>query len=234
MSRKSKFSYEIKFNAVQQYLNGGFSYTQISKLIGVSSKTINQWVDSFKLKGPDALEVHRHNQSYTKEFKLKCIKAYLNGQGSYERLANIYGLRGSTQLKNWVSKYNSHQKQRTYYPAPEVYKMTRKKTTRQEREEIVKYCQHHDLNYKRTAKKYGCSYAQVYNWCQKYKRRGEKGLEDNRGRKRPQAELSELEKAQLQVKELQRQLELSQRENLLLKKVQDLEGEWLLDQNKSK
>lgn len=36
----------------------------------------------------------------------------------------------------------------------------------------------------------------------------------------------------LQVKELQRQLELSQRENLLLKKVQDLEGEWLLDQNK--
>lgn len=78
MSRKSKFSYEIKLNAVQQYLNGGFSYAQIGKLIGISSKNINQWIDSFKLKGPDALEVHRHNQSYTKEFKFKCIKAYLN------------------------------------------------------------------------------------------------------------------------------------------------------------
>lgn len=150
MSRKSKFSYEIKLNAVLQYLNGGFSYAQIGKSIGASSKTINHWVDSFKLKGPDAIEVHRYNQSYTEEFKLKCIKAYLNGQGSYEQLANKYGLRGSTQLKNWGSKYNSHQKQRTYYPAPEVYKMTRKKTTRQEREEIVKCCQNHDLNFKRT------------------------------------------------------------------------------------
>ncbi|MCT6890023.1 MAG: transposase [Lactobacillus sp.] len=79
MSRKSKFSYEIKLNAVQQYLNGGFSYTQIGKLIGISSKNINQWLDSFKLKRPDTLEVHRYNQSYTKEFKFKCIKAYLNG-----------------------------------------------------------------------------------------------------------------------------------------------------------
>ncbi|WP_294836944.1 transposase [uncultured Lactobacillus sp.] len=42
MSRKSKFSYEIKLNVAQQYLNGGFSYAQIGKLIGVSRKTINQ------------------------------------------------------------------------------------------------------------------------------------------------------------------------------------------------
>lgn len=234
MSRKSKFSYEIKLNAVQQYLNGGLSYAHIGNLIGVSSTTVNQWVDSFKLKGPDALKAHKYNQSYTKEFKLKCIKAYLNGQGSYEKLANKFGLRGSTQLKKWVSKYNSHQKPRDYNPTPEVYKMTRKKTTQQEREKIVKYCQKHDLNYKETAKKYDCSYAQVYNWCKKYEQRGDSGLKDNRGRKRSKAELSELEKAQLQVKELKRQLEISQRENMLLKKVRDLEREWLLDQNKGK
>lgn len=209
MSRKSKFSYETKLNAVQQYLNDGLSYAHIGNSIGVSSTTVNQWVDSFRLKGSDALKAHKYNQSYTKEFKLKCIKAYLNGQGSYEKLANKYGLRGSTQLKTWVSKYNSHQKPRDYNPNPEVYKMTRKKTTQQEREKIVKYCQNHDLNYKETAKKYGCSYAQVYNWCKKYEQR------DNRGRKRSKAELSELEKAQLQVKELNRQLEISQRENML-------------------
>lgn len=112
--------------------------------------------------------------------------------------------------------------------------MTRKKTTQQEREKIVKYCREHNLNYKETAKKYGCSYAQVYNWCKKYEHKGNEGLKDNRGRKRPQSELSELEKTQLQVKELQRQLEISQRENILLKKVKDLEREWLLDQNKDK
>lgn len=47
-------------------------------------------VDSFKLKGPDALELYRYNQSYTKEFKFKCIKAYLNGQDPYEQLAYIW------------------------------------------------------------------------------------------------------------------------------------------------
>ncbi|WP_290079346.1 helix-turn-helix domain-containing protein [Lactobacillus taiwanensis] len=83
---------------------------------------------------------------------------------------------------------------------------------------MVKYCRDHDLNYKETVKKYGYSYAQLYNWCKKYKDIGNEGLNNNRGRKRPQNELSELEKVQLQFKELQRQLEISQRENRLLKK----------------
>ncbi|WP_259684967.1 transposase [Lactobacillus helveticus] len=34
MSRKSKFSYEVKLAAVQQYLNSGLSYVQIGKSIG--------------------------------------------------------------------------------------------------------------------------------------------------------------------------------------------------------
>ena len=38
MPRKSKFSYKIKLNAIQQYLNGGFSYAHIGKLIGVSGQ----------------------------------------------------------------------------------------------------------------------------------------------------------------------------------------------------
>lgn len=234
MSRKSKFSYEAKLNAVQQYLNSRLSYADIGKSIGVNGKTIENWVNAFKSKSPDGLKTHKYNQSYTEEFKLKCIKTYLNGQDSYKQVAYKYGLRSSTQLKNWVSKYNSHQRLKNYYPTPEVYKMTRKKTNQQEREQIVKYWRNHDLNYKETAKKYGCSYAQIYNWCKKYEDTGNEGLNDNRGRKRPQNELSELEKAQLQVKELQRQLEISQRENMLLKKVKDLEREWLLAQNKDK
>ncbi|CDI57487.1 transposase [Lactobacillus helveticus] len=51
MSRKSKFSYEVKLAAVQQYLNSGLSYAQIAKSIGVSGRTVNQWMDSFKFKG---------------------------------------------------------------------------------------------------------------------------------------------------------------------------------------
>ncbi|WP_290079320.1 transposase [Lactobacillus taiwanensis] len=116
MSRKSKFSYDAKLNAVQQYLNSRLSYADIGKSIGVNGKTIENWVNAFKSKGPNALKAHKYNQSYTEKFKLKCIKTYLNGQGSYKQVAYKYGLRSATQLKNWVSKYNSHQRFKNYYP----------------------------------------------------------------------------------------------------------------------
>lgn len=50
MSRKSKFSYEAKLNAVQQHLNSGLSYAHIGKSIGVNGETIEHWVNAFKLK----------------------------------------------------------------------------------------------------------------------------------------------------------------------------------------
>lgn len=42
MSRKSKWSYETKLNAVQQYLNSGLSYAHIGKplFINVSARVV--------------------------------------------------------------------------------------------------------------------------------------------------------------------------------------------------
>ncbi|MGE7997627.1 transposase [Lysinibacillus sp. NPDC093190] len=44
----------------------------------------------------------RTNKVYSTEFKVKVVRAYLNGEGSYRTLANQYGIRSSTQLKQWV------------------------------------------------------------------------------------------------------------------------------------
>lgn len=44
-------------------------------------------------------------QSYTEEFKRLAVERYLNGDGSYQTLSNELGIRNSTQLKNWVKKF---------------------------------------------------------------------------------------------------------------------------------
>ena len=47
-----------------------------------------------------------------------------------------------------------------------------KKTSPQERLEIVKDCLARERNYGETARRYGCSYQQVRNWVQKYETMG--------------------------------------------------------------
>ena len=49
----------------------------------------------------------------------------------------------------------------------------RRKTTIDERKEIVDYCIEHNRNYKETAALYNVSYSQVYSWMKKYDSEGE-------------------------------------------------------------
>lgn len=46
-------------------------------------------------------------QSYTEEFKLNAVRAYVNGSESYQRLSERLGIRNCTQLKVWVKKWKN-------------------------------------------------------------------------------------------------------------------------------
>ena len=52
----------------------------------------------------------------------------------------------------------------------------RRKTSIDERREIVEYCISHHRNYKETASIYDVSYSQVYSWVKKYDAYGEEAL----------------------------------------------------------
>lgn len=47
-------------------------------------------------------------QSYSEEFKIKAIQMYLNKEGSYRKISTSLGMRSSTQLKDWVKKYEEN------------------------------------------------------------------------------------------------------------------------------
>ncbi|SFY23705.1 Helix-turn-helix domain-containing protein, partial [Bacillus altitudinis] len=48
-------------------------------------------------------------QHYSKEFKMKAVKMYEEGNKSYQSLSEELGIKSSTQLKSWVRKYREGQ-----------------------------------------------------------------------------------------------------------------------------
>ena len=100
----------------------------------------------------------------------------------------------------------------------------RRKTTIDERMEIVKYCIGHNCNYKDTATLSDVSYSQVYSWVKKYEANGEEGLSDKRGYHKTDSEVDELERLRRENLRLRRKLEEKDMVVELLKKVKEFEG----------
>jgi transposase len=105
--------------------------------------------------------------------------------------------------------------------------MTRGRTTTfDERIEIVKYCIEHNHNYNETSEKFKVSYQQVRSWTVKYEESGVAELQDRRGKKKLEDEMSEIEKLKAQNKLLQAQNHRLELENEFLKKLKQLERGW--------
>lgn len=232
MGRKPKYTFEQKQKAVEDYISGKKSAAEIvtELAMGKRGKTlIWEWANQYRENGPDILLSRQTNTAYSKEFKTQVVEEYLSGSVSLISLMTKYGIRSRKQIRDWISKYNSHEELRDYDPHPEVYMTKRRKTTLEERKEIVQYCLEHNKDYKGTALKYDCSYSQVYQWVRNYEVDGADGLKDNRGKRRQEDELSETEKLQRRIKQLEHELLMKERENELLKKVEEFERRWSKD-----
>ena len=165
------------------------------------------------------------NASYSREFKLQCVKAYFRGEGSLNEIVAKYNISSDSVLKRWIQRYNANKELMDYNPKREVYMSdARRKTTLEERIEITEYCISHGKNYKNAATVYNVSYNQVYIWVKKYLSMGEEGLVDKRGHHKTDAEVDELERLRRENLRLKRQLEEQNMMVELLKKVKEFEG----------
>ena len=98
-----------------------------------------------------------------------------------------------------------------------------RKTTFEERVEIVQYCIAHERNYAETAQQYQVSYQQARSYTVKYEAGGVEALRDNRGRRKSPDEMSELEKLRSEVKILRAEKERAEMEASFLKKLEEIE-----------
>ena len=169
MGRKPKLSVETKVSVCKQYLDGKKGAIELSYEYDINASTIYSWVNKYQSIGTSAFNLKLHNTSYTKKFKQQVVEAYLNGEGSMEHVANRYDIPSHKTLYQWIKKYNNLEELKDYDPKPEVYMKDRiRKTTLEERIEIVNYCLEHDKDYKGTAELFDVSYMQVYQWVRKY------------------------------------------------------------------
>ena len=222
---KSKHSTEWKIEIVKKYLCGEGSYERLSRAYGIGAKTLKDWVHKYREQGAAGFWRGAGNRHYSKEFKIKCVEAVLQGEGSVDDIVARYNISARELLRRWIMKYNANMELKDYEPKREVYMAeARRKTTLDERREIVDYCISHNNDYKGTASQYDVSYSQVYSWVKKYREDGESGLEDKRGHHKSDEELSELERLRRENQRLKKQLEERDMLCELLKKVRELEG----------
>lgn len=226
MGRKSKFSIEQKMNAVLDYKKGKRGIIQICNDLGLnhSGRTLYSWVEIYDKYGETGFLPRQRNNTYSKEFKEEVVIAYLKGEGSLIDLSIKFDIPSSETLRKWILSYNSHIKLKDYNPQGDVYMTKSRKTTLQERIEIVNYCIKCNKQYKLAAKEYDVSYTQVYQWTQKYLEVGKEGLVDNRGKHKSDEEVDEMELLRRKVARLEKQLEMKDMETQLLKKVKEIEG----------
>ena len=167
----------------------------------------------------------RKNKKYSPELKIAAVKSYLAGEGSLIQTCKKFGILRHAQLQRWILWYNGHKEIQGGSSAKgEIYMTKGRKTTQEERAEIVAFCIEHNKDYGLTLETYNVSYQQIYAWVRKYEEGGVDKLKDNRGRTKPMEEMSEIEKLKAEMKILEaknRQLEI---ENEFIKKLQELIG----------
>ena len=221
---RSPHTLEFKIEVAEKYLSGKGSYRSLAREYGVSEQIVRDWTKKYQRHGIKAFNESNCNAHYTKEFKQMCVEAVINGKGSVNDIVIKYNISDTRVLRRWIKKYNAHIELKDYTPNREVYMAeSRRKTTIDERKEIVEYCIAHNYNYRDTAAFFEVSYSQVYSWVKKYNKKGVEGLTDKRGRHKADEEVDELERLRRENARLKRQLEEKDMLTELLKKVQEFE-----------
>ena len=220
--RRTKLDPEIIINAVNEYLTGGSSKESIAKRLGVGWSSIDRWVSNYQAMGESAFTGNA-NKRYAKELKEQAVRDYLSGKGSLQEVCKKHKIKSCRQLRNWIKVYNGHGKLKASGTGGTVIMTKGRKTSFDERIEIVQYCIANDHNYAETAVRYGVSYHQARSYTVKYEAGGIDALRDKRGRSKSLEEMSELERLRAENKILRAEKERAEMEASFLKKLDEIE-----------
>ena len=220
--RRTKYDPGTIITVVKDYLTGNSSKEAIAKKLGVDWRSVDYWVANYQSMGENAF-LGDGNQHYSKELKEQAVKDYLSGEGSLLEICRRHKIKSTKQLRNWIEKYNGHEELKASGTGGTIIMTKGRKTSFDERVEIVQYCISHDHNYAETAAKYNVSYQQARSYTVKYEANGIEALRDRRGRKKPLDEMSELEKLRVENRILRAEKERAEMEAAFLKKLDEIE-----------
>ena len=219
---RTKVCAEEKLHTVLDILAGKESVSHAVARLSVNKSSVQGWITSYKGNGVDAF-MHTQNKPYSIECKIQAVTAYLNKEGSLSAICEKFGLRSNKQLRNWIKKYNGHEELKASGTGGTSIMTKGKKTTFDERVEIAAYCISHEHNYAETAEKYQVSYQQARSYTVKYEAGGLDALKDNRGKKKANDSLTEVEQLRAELKLEKAKREKAEMEAAFLKKLAEVE-----------
>ena len=220
---KKSFSSDIKMLVIQYLEEARHTHEEICTMFSVNMTTLYEWRARYKYGGAEALIRPIKNRVYSEELKRSAVEDYLTKNYSMFDILAKYGISSLSVFKKWLKFYTGHSELKDSGKGLNKAMTTGRKTTQAERLQIAQACIAAGKNYQETAAHYQVSYQQVYQWVKKYEVAGGEGLVDGRGRTKSETELTEAEKLQLKIKEMERENERLRAENLLLKKLEELE-----------
>ncbi len=223
MSFKHKFSYEEKVKILSEYLDGTYGFREVCRRHNINQGSLKDWKRLYETFGLSGLKTESKTSHYSKEVKESAVRDYLSHALTVPEILKKYQIRSGTQLRKWIMKYNGHEKLKSSGTGGNSIMTKGRKTTFEERVEIVQYCIAHDHNYSETSEKYQVSYQQARSYTVKYESGGVEALKDNRGKRKNPDELSELEKLRAEIKILRAEKERAEMETSFLKKLDEIE-----------
>ena len=220
---REKVTPEERIGAAKACAEGRMSSREVARRLGVDEAQVREWVFRYKSHGAEAFQKQERNTIYSGELKVQAVREYIAGNLSQREIAAKYGLRSTSQIRDWIKVYNSGRNFEHRMSGGSRMKQGRE-TTQEERIAIVRDCLENGSNFGAAAIRYNVSYQQVYTWVKKFKELGEAGLEDRRGKRIVDQEpRTELEKAQIEIAQLKHELYMTKMERDLLKKLKELE-----------
>lgn len=222
--RTTKHTIEERYAAVTKYLSGLYSRITISKEYGIDENTLANWIRKYKANGIDGLKESRTWKRYPADLKLNAVLDYLENGYSLRKCCDKYNISSREVLRQWIRLYTSGKSFKT--TGGHANMKHGRKTTFKERLEIVQYTLAHDKDYQKAIDKYKISYSQVYSWVRKFEKDGEAALQDKRGKTVKDREfetLSETERLKLEILRLKERNEYLETENIILKKLDEIE-----------
>lgn len=220
---RSKHTIEQKVIAVQMLKEGTHTWAEISEIYQISTDTLYQWQRKYETSGLEGLKESSYWKAYSKELMEAAVLDYLNHGLSKGAIVLKYEISSRSVLSRWIRKYTSHSELKDSGKGMSQTMTKGRKTTVEERIDIAKACLANGKNYQEVATQYEVSYQQVYQWVRKLEEGGEEALQDRRGRTKPEEERTPEDELRLKIQQIERENECLRAENLLLKKLEEIE-----------
>ena len=172
MSFKHKYTYDEKAKILLEYQAGVHGFRELCRIYGIAQQSLKDWIRLYETFGMDGLKTGSSATHYSRETKLAAVQDYLAHKLPVKEILKKYQIRSDTQLRKWIKKYNGHEEPKASGTGGTTIMTKGRKTTFDERVEIVQYCIAHDHNYAETAAKFGVSYQQARGYTVKYEAGG--------------------------------------------------------------